>query len=273
MTEDPTYEELQRRVKDLEKQAVKKEEAEKALRLAHRDLSRKAEALKAANEELAQYFHVIAHDLKTPLRAIRNYSDFLCEDLEKILTEDHIKVLDGLEKAVREGEEMAEDLFEFSRVGVWSIPTQKTDIGVFLQGFLAELSLPSDVEVVVENNWPTIETDPYLLEQIFENLINNAIKFNDSVKKRIEIGCLSAGENHYEFFVRDNGIGIDPKYHEQIFVLFQRLHTKLDYPGTGHGLATVKKAVIRLHGSVRVESKPGEGSTFFLKVPKTQRKR
>jgi len=139
MTEDPTYEELQRRVKDLEKETVKREEAEKALRLAHRDLSRKAEALKAANEELAQYFHVIAHDLKTPLRAIRNYSDFLCEDLEKILTEDHIKVLDGLEKAVREGVEMAEDLLEFSRVGVWSTPTQKTNIGVFLEGFLASM--------------------------------------------------------------------------------------------------------------------------------------
>jgi light-regulated signal transduction histidine kinase (bacteriophytochrome) len=89
----------------------------------------------------------------------------------------------------------------------------------------------------------------------------------------VEIGWHPAGEDHYELFIRDNGIGIDPRYHEQIFGVFQRLHTREEHEGTGVGLAIVKKATNKLHGSVRVESKIGEGSTFFVALPKTQRER
>jgi len=119
------------------------------------------------------------------------------------------------------------------------------------------------------------------LKQIFQNLIDNAVKFNTSSRKRVELGwqparSLPAADEveslarAYEFFVRDNGIGVDPRYHEQIFLPFERLHTSGEYEGTGIGLPVVKKAVARLHGSVRVESKPGEGSTFFVTLPGVQ---
>jgi light-regulated signal transduction histidine kinase (bacteriophytochrome) len=153
------------------------------------------------------------------------------------------------------------------------VPTQTVDAGVFLQELIASLALSPDVEVVMGNDWPTIDTEPTLLREIFQDLIRNAVKFNHASHKRVEIGWHPAGEERYELFVRDNGIGIDPRYHEQIFGVFQRLHTREEYEGTGVGLAIVKKATNKLHGSVRVESKIGEGSTFFVALPKTQRER
>ena len=101
-------------------------------------------------------------------------------------------------------------------------------------------------------------------------MIKNWVKFNHSPRKRIEIGWRPFKEGAYELFVRDNGIGIEPRYHEQIFGVFQRLHTRKEYDGTGLGLAIVKKATGKLHGSVRIESEPGKGSTFYIVIPKTQ---
>ncbi|MBW2265769.1 MAG: ATP-binding protein [Deltaproteobacteria bacterium] len=119
---------------------------------------------------------------------------------------------------------------------------------------------------------PFADAEPTLLTQIFEELIENAIKFNNSECKRVEIGWKPKGGNHCELFIRDNGIGIEPRHYEQVFNIFHRLHSRLDYTGTGIGLAIVKKATFKLHGSVRVESKPSEGSTFFVRLPKTQTK-
>ncbi len=257
----------------LKLELAERRRTEEELRLAHRDLAEKATALEAANEELSQYAYVVSHDLKAPLRAIRNYSDFLCEDLEALLEEDHKTCLHGLERAVRQGEELVEDLLEFSRVGRLSRPTEKVDMGLFLQELTGSLDLSPDVEVVTANDWPTFDVDPTLLRQVFQDLIKNATKFNHSPRKRVEIGWQPVGNKLHEVFVRDNGIGIDPRYHEQIFGVFQRLHTRKEYEGTGLGLAIVKKAAGKLDGSVRVESKAGEGSTFYIALPKTQNER
>jgi len=140
---------------------------------------------------------------------------------------------------------------------------------VFLEELIAPLALSPDVEIVMGNEWPTIEADPTLLTQVFQDLIRNATKFNLSPHKRIEIGWQLLDDEHYEVFVRDNGIGIESRFHEKIFRMFQRLHTRKEYEGTGLGLAIVRKAVGKLHGSLRLESKPGEGSTFFVALPKT----
>ncbi len=273
MTSKPTYEELESRLKELERQAAERKQVEETLRQAHTELETKVAALEAANEELSQYAYISSHDLKAPLRAIRNYSDFLCEDLEGILNEEHKTCLDGLERAVRQGEELLDDLLEFSRVGIWNLSTQPIDIGVFLNKLIASIDLPSNAEVVMENHWPTIDAEPTLLAQIFDELIKNAIKFNHSERKRLEIGWIPVGEDRCELFVRDNGIGIEPRHHEQIFNMFQRLHSRLDYTGTGIGLAIARKAACKLRGAVRVESKPGKGSTFFITLPRIQDKR
>jgi len=259
--------ELAATTEELKLQLAQRKRAEEALNSAHRALERKATALEAANEELSEYAYVVSHDLKAPLRAIRNYADFLYEDLGERLDGDQKTYIDGLKRAVRQGEILVEDMLEYSRVGKQGTPPEAVDIGVFLQELVATLALPPDVEIVLGNDWPTIETDPTLLTQIFQDLIRNAVKFNHATRKRIEFGWLPADGDGCELFVRDNGIGIESRHQEQIFRMFHRLHTRKEYGGTGLGLAIVKKAAGRLHGSVRVESKFGEGSTFFISLP------
>jgi light-regulated signal transduction histidine kinase (bacteriophytochrome) len=264
---------LAKTTQQLKVELTERKQAEEALSLAHMELKKKAADLELANQELSEYNYIVAHVLKAPLRAIRNYADFLREDFRAILGGDQKAYFEGLDRAVAQGVELVEDLLEFSRVGRRSVPTQAIDVGIFLEELIASLALSPDVEVVMGNDWPTIDTDPSLLKEIFHVLIRNAIKFNHASHKRMEIGWFPAGEDHYELFVRDNGIGIDPRYHEQIFGVFQRLHSREEYEGTGLGLAIVKKAVSKLSGSLRVESKIGEGSTFFVAIPKTQRQR
>jgi PAS domain S-box-containing protein len=259
--------------KQLKVELTERKRAEKALRLAHRGLAIEADELQAANEELSQYAYVVSHDLKAPLRAVRNYSDFLREDLEGTLDGDQKAYLDGLNRAVNQGEALIEDLLAFARVGRWIGPVERLDMSALLKELVTSLDLDKDVEVVIGKDWPTIEADPTLVKQIFQNLINNAIKFNDSDHKRVEIDWRPAADGQRELFVRDNGIGIDPRHHERIFRVFQRLHTSEEYQGTGVGLAIVKKASSKLHGSVRLESQAGEGSTFFVALPETQKEK
>jgi PAS domain S-box-containing protein len=241
-----------------------------ALQQAHRELAAKAAALEQANAELEQYAYVVSHDLKAPLRAIHNYADFLREDLAMALDEEQKAYLDGLGLAVCEGEELVGDLLELSRIGRRSVPIETVDVGAFLRELSAILISPADVEIVMAEDWPTMDVEPVLLGQIFQNLIGNAIKFNHAPRKRVELGWRPLGEAQVELFVRDNGIGIDPRYHEKIFRAFERLHAREEYEGTGIGLAIVKKAADKLRGLVRVESEPGEGSTFFVTLPLKQ---
>ncbi|MBW1744183.1 MAG: PAS domain-containing protein, partial [Deltaproteobacteria bacterium] len=224
---------LARATEQLKLELTERKRAEKALRVAHNDLAMKAGDLEAANEELSQYAYVVSHDLKAPLRAIANYAGFLYEELEKTLNEDQREYIENLNLAVRQGEQLVEDLLEFSGVGRLRAPTETVNIGGFLQQLMISLALSPDVEIVMESEWPTIYADPTLLRQVFQDLIKNGVKFNHSARKRIEIGWRPLKEGAYELFVRDNGIGIEPRYHEQIFGVFQRLHTRKEYEGTG----------------------------------------
>ncbi len=262
-------------------------------------LHEKTAELESLNAELSQYAYVVSHDLRAPLRAIRNYADFIREDLEKQLdlvapaAEDLRMYLDGLNAAVGEADAFVCDLLELSRLGRRDSTLEMIDMGAFLRQQLAIFNIgaskaqaasvaqAAEVEVVMPEEWPIIEADSVLLEQIFRNLISNAIKFNTSEHKRLELGwrCISsglelekgnAGSKIYEFFVRDNGIGIAPRYHERIFQMFERLHTREEYDGTGMGLAIVKKAVDKLQGKVWLTSSLGEGSTFFVALPEIQ---
>ena len=244
-------------------------QAEEALRLAHNELSKKAADLETANKELAQYAYVVSHDLKAPLRAIHNYADFLNEDLVEMLTSDQGDYLVGLLEAVHEAETLVDDLLELSRIGSQSVSAEIIDLKTFLQDLIAALDVPDDVRFDMVQTWPTLEAEAPLLRQIFQNLIQNGLKFNQSSPKRIELGWSRIGDA-YEFSVQDNGIGIKEAYQKRIFNVFQRLHTNDEYPGTGIGLAIVKKAVEKLQGTVRMESKTGQGSTFYVTLPSRQ---
>jgi signal transduction histidine kinase len=224
--------------------------------------------LKYLNKELEGFAYVVSHDLKAPLRAIHNYADFLQTDLKGKLEEEQEMYLDRLGKAVRQSEDLIEDILMLSRIGKHQIEIKNIDMETFVQDLIPSLDLPSDVEIVIKDGWPTMDAETTLLRQIFQNLILNGIKFNKSSIKTIEIGWHQRDNEYYEFFVKDNGIGIDERFFEKIFRPFQRLHTTKEYEGTGIGLAAVIRAVNMLQWSVRVESKPGEGSTFFVTIPK-----
>lgn len=227
--------------------------------------------LEETNAELSQFAYVVSHDLKTPLRAIRNYADFLCEDLEETLGNEQKAYLQRINQAVREANALIEDLLRLSRIDRLSTDIETLEVGSFLRSLLASLDLSTDVQIMMQDDWPTLEIAPVLFRQIFQNLIGNAIKFNASLQKRIELGWQAVRDDYYELFVRDNGIGIDPSHQNKIFHVFERLHTKEEFEGTGIGLAIVKKAVSKLGGSVRVESTPGEGSTFFVRLSRDQK--
>ena len=240
---------------------------ERTIHLTNRELASKASALEEANDELSQYAYVVSHDIRAPLRAIHNYADFLREDLEGTLEDEQTAYLNGLTHAVHEAETLVEDLLTLSRVGRQEISIETTHMSPFLHRLVELLELPTDVELVIADDWPTINTEPTLLRQIMQNLILNGIKFNQASPKRIELGWKSVDAAQYEFFVRDNGIGIAPQYQEQIFRVFERLHTRDEFEGTGIGLAIVQKAANKLGGSVRLESEVGKGTTFFIKLP------
>ena len=207
----------------------------------------------------------------TPLRAIHNYTDFLREDLEATLKGDQKLYLNGLVSAVDQGEELVEDLLQLSRISGAAGQTKTINIGELLHELIDFLDLSADVQLVLADEWPSIDTNPTFLRQIFQNLILNAIKFNRSADKRVKIDWRPVGREGYEFCVRDNGIGIQTRYHEQIFHVFQRLHTRDEYEGTGIGLAIVKKAASKLQGTISIKSEFGKGSSFYITLPKTQK--
>ena len=243
-------------------------QAREAERVAQMNLAVKLIQLEQKNEELDQFAYAASHDLKAPLRAIRNYSDFLYEDLAESLSGEQKQYLEGLKTAAGQGQTLIDDLLAYARIGRTSIQIERVDMPALINEVKSFLNLASDIEVRVQKDWPVIETDPMLLSQILKNLVANAVKFNHSASKQVDIGWRQIVENgSIEISVRDNGVGIDPQYRQQIFHIFKRLHTTREYEGTGIGLAIVKKAAGELNAGVRVESTPGEGSTFFVELP------
>jgi PAS domain S-box-containing protein len=244
-------------------------QAQEAEQWAQMQLAAKVVQLEQKNQELDQFVYAASHDLKAPLRAILNYSEFLYEDLAEDLDSEQKRYLEGLKTAAGEGQQLIDDLLAYSRIGRAATKSERIDMPALIKELKSFLNLSSEIEVRVVNDWPVFEADPLLLSQIMKNLVSNAVKFNSARTKRVEIGWRrSEKDGCIELFVRDNGIGIDPQYQQQIFGIFQRLHTSKEYEGTGIGLAIVKKAALEMEGAVRVASIPGEGSTFYVEIPR-----
>ena len=243
-------------------------QAQEAERMAQMQLAAIVAQLKQKNQELDQFVYAASHDLKAPLRAISNYSDFLQEDLGESLSGEQKLYLAGLKTAACQGQTLIRDLLEYSRIGRAEVKADKIDMPAMINEVKAYLNLSSEIDLTVQKDWPLLETDHLLLMQILKNLVGNAVKFNHRASKRVEIGWRQPDKKgSIEIFVRDNGIGIDPQYQQQVFGIFQRLHTDKEFEGTGIGLAVVKKAAMELGGEVQVESTPGKGSTFYVEIP------
>lgn len=233
-------------------------------KLAEEKLADYTEQLREANTELYQYAYAVAHDIRAPLRAIRNYADFLDEDLSGNLQEEQQEYLDNMVKSVSDAEQFVADLLELSRVGRREVDIESVDLKTLIRDLVASLDLDENMHVHYPEDLPAVMGERTLLKQVFLNLITNGMKFNQSDNKNVNFSWQALDSQTIEIRVQDNGIGIKPEYYEQIFRVFERLHTKQEYDGTGVGLAIVKKAIVKMQGQVQLESVVGQGSTFVI---------
>jgi signal transduction histidine kinase len=222
--------------------------------------------LRNANEELARFAYVVSHDLKAPLRAIHNLAGWLAQDFAASLDAQGREHLALLQSRVRRMDHLIGALLEYSRIGRRGGAIEEVSVRELVEEVVELRGLSGGFTVTVRDPMPRLVTDRVQLQQVFANLIGNAIEHHDRSDGRVEVSAEDANA-FWRFTVSDDGPGIPPEQHERIFEIFQRFDTR-DSEGTGIGLAIVKKAVERLGGAVTVESEPGHGATFRFTWPK-----
>ncbi len=242
-------------------------QAEERLREANSRLKAAAEELARSNRDLEQMAFVAAHDLKEPLRMVTSFMDLLQSTCGKALDERGRECVAYAMEGGTRMQNLVEDLLRFAQVGRNTV-FKPTDLENVLNTVCLNLkrSLEEADATVTHDPLPEIQGNPEEMSQLLQNLIGNAVKFRGDRKPEIHIGA-QLREGHWLLSVRDNGMGFDPHYAEHIFVIFQRLHTREQYAGTGIGLAICKKIVERHGGTIWTESVPGQGSTFFFSLP------
>lgn len=230
------------------------------------------EKLKHSNEELEQFAYIASHDLQEPLRMVSSYSQLLAKKYLGQLDEKADMYIHYAVDGALRMQHLINDLLEFSRVTTRGEEFLMADSHDILGRALLSLKQKIDEcgALIVNGDLPKIKVDAIQIERVFLNLISNAIKFRKKDQKPIiEVSCERKG-NYWEFAVKDNGIGIDQKFKEVIFIIFQRLHSRKEYVGTGIGLAVCKRIINRHKGNIWLESNLGEGSTFFFTIPVSQ---
>ena len=223
--------------------------------------------LEKRNAELDQFAYIVSHDLKAPLRAIANLSQWLEEDLDGYLTEETRHQMNLLRGRVHRMEALINGLLQYSRVGRLQSELEVVDVEALLAEVIDSLAPPPEFTVTVMSGMPTLLTECLPLEQVFANLISNGIKHNHRPDGHIVISVVEQTD-FYEFAVKDNGPGIAPEFHEKVFVMFQTLEARDTVENTGVGLAIVKKIIEDKGGTISVESEPNQGATFRFTWPK-----
>jgi PAS domain S-box-containing protein len=234
-------------------------------------LERTSAELERSNRELEQFAYVASHDLQEPLRAVTGYLGLLEQRAGEQLDERSRHWIAGAVQGASRMHTLITDLLALSRVGTSGQAFAPADLNAALDRALDALQAAVDETgaVVTHDPLPTVPVDGCQVVQLFQNLVGNAIKFRGEQPPKIHIGARREPAQ-WVVSVRDNGIGIEPKYFARVFLVFQRLHTRRRYPGTGMGLAICKKIVERHGGAIWVDSKPGEGSTFSFTIPDSQ---
>jgi PAS domain S-box-containing protein len=240
----------------------------------HEEQLRKyAEELERSNKELQQFAYVASHDLQEPLRMVASYTQLLSRRYKGKLGNEADEFIGYAVDGANRMQALINDLLAYSRVGTHGKPFQPTNCEVVVDRAISNLQLAIEDHgaIVTRDRLPTVMADSTQIVQLFQNLIGNAIKFRYKDKRpEVHIG-MDQQDGTHTFYVKDNGIGIDPQYSEKIFVIFQRLHAKGgEFPGTGIGLAICKKIVERHGGRIWVESDVGNGATFYFTLPTLQ---
>src|SRR5687768_8005521 len=241
---------------------TERKKSEAALHAAHEELTR-------SNAELEQFAYVASHDLQEPLRMVASYTQLLGRRYQAKLDQDAREFMSYIVDGATRMKQLIEDLLAYSRVGTKGQDFKPVALEAPLRRALFNLraGIEEAGAAVTYDPLPTVLGDEVQLGQLLQNLVGNSLKFRSNSVPRIHIG-VSDQPGEFQIEVRDNGIGIEPQYYERIFMVFQRLFNKGEYPGTGIGLAICKKVVERHGGRIWVESRPGDGSSFYFTLPK-----
>lgn len=244
------------------------------VRRTHDELVRRNRELEASNRELQQFAYVVSHDLKEPLRTVASYCQLLQRRTRGQLDADSRQCIDFAVDGARRMRQLIDALLTYSRVGRMEPASEPVDLDDLLRRVIAGLRRVVDEKsaAIHIGPLPVVSGSPYMLTQLFQNLVENALRFTEKARPEIRISSQEHGDC-CRIAVADNGIGIRPDDAERIFGVFSRLHTRDDYPGTGIGLAVCRKIAQRHGGRIWVESELGRGSTFFVvlqKCPETQ---
>lgn len=268
--------------KSLEAEVNERKLSEEKVNALNHQLLQSIDRLEAANKDLDRFAFMASHDLQEPLRKIRMFSDLLYSKCEEFFNEEAKSFVTRIQNSAERMQALIKDILMFSKISVEKNSFEITDLNVLINEVISEMEpaiKEKNAHITVEH-LPSLNVYPRLIRPLFQNLLGNAIKYSKKdIKPQIRIfselnqGVKINGEeaapaiNYYRIFVQDNGIGFEQKFSEQIFEMFQRLHTSSEFEGTGIGLALCKKIVEEHGGFISAISKPGDGSTFIVSLP------
>lgn len=256
-----------RRCKELGREVTQRKKAEYAVEKLNKELESTVQELSRTNKELQDFIHIASHDLKTPLRGIGTLADWIATDYAEKFDEqgkEQVKLLTTrAEWTIR----LIDSMLEYSDITRNRRNEKTVDLNTLLTEVIREISPPENIEMTIENQFPILLCEKAHLMQVFQNLLSNAIKYIDKPQGRVRIGCVEEN-GFWKFSVADNGPGIERPYFEKIFQILQTLSHRDEFESTGIGLTTAKKIVELYGGRIWLESKVGEGSTFFFTLPK-----
>ena len=221
--------------------------------------------LEKSNNELQEYAHIVSHDLKSPLRSINALVSWIKEDNQGTLDEDTLRNFNLIEMTLEKMERLISDILSYSSIVSETKENQRIDVNVIIEDLKQILFVPEHISIEIKNKLPVVFGERAKLQQLFQNLISNAIKFNNKERGLIEID-VSDKKSFYQFSIRDNGLGIEKKYHEKIFKIFHSLNKSKD--SSGIGLSIVKEIVDMYHGEIWLESQLDKGTTFYFTIKK-----
>lgn len=225
-----------------------------------------------SNMQLENFAYIASHDLKAPMRTIVSFSQLLDRSAKSKLDDKEREYLQFIITAIYNMRSLVEDLLAYSRVNAQTHQTTPLSVRKLIEDVIAEMQIPiAEKEAIIKlDSMPAkIDGDPTKMRQLFQNMIANAIKFNrPGVRPNVMIGCEDR-KSKWVFYIQDNGIGIQEEFHQKIFLLFRKLHSSMEYEGTGIGLALCKKIVEQHKGKIWLDSEPGRGTTFYFSLPKT----
>ena len=247
-------------------------EAKASVERKNAEVEEQKRLLEKANKELDSFVYTVSHDLRAPLRGIDGLAQFIENDYSGKLDNQGQEYVSKIRVSVNRMKQLIDDLLTLSRISRIKNPFENTDMNELVKSALGRIEFDikqNKAELKIAPDLPVVYCDKIKMEEVFLNLINNAIKFSSKNKDsgpKIEIGYAQIQGAH-EFYVKDNGIGIDKKYHDEIFGMFKRLHAQEEYEGTGAGLSIVKRIIDDHKGTIRIDSEPGKGATFYFTIP------